>query len=61
MRPQGKYITSKKSCIDLGGDVVQVREYFFGMKVMEVLEDFSPIIDHSNLVIKAHSTLGGAN
>ena len=28
---------------------------------MEVLEDFSPIIDHSNLVIKAHSTMGGAN
>ena len=28
---------------------------------MEVLEDFSPNIDHSNLVIKAHSTMGGAN
>ena len=52
-----------------------VREYFFGVEVlcfqiglfvicwrnMEVLEDFSPIIDHSNLVIRAHSTPGGAN
>ena len=66
---------SSKSCSDRNGVVMrgygkrlrgfrlEVSFFVFGIcrYNMEVLEDFSPIIDHSNLVIKAHSTMGGAN